>query len=85
MGFNYILLKIKKLGSDKVNWKKRLTNKGFWVAIVSTIIMLSQQLGYEIFPNNWSDILNSILTIFILLGIIIDPSTPGIKDKEENR
>ncbi|WP_271814481.1 phage holin [Clostridium beijerinckii] len=67
-----------------INWKSRLTNKTFWVSIVSAIVLLTQQLGYNIFPVNWSDILNTILTIFILLGIIIDPSTEGIHDKKED-
>lgn len=66
-----------------INWKVRLTNKTFWVAIVSAIVLLTQQLGYNIFPGNWSDILNTILTIFILLGIVVDTSTEGLSDKQE--
>jgi len=64
-----------------INWKARLTNKTFWIAIVSAIVLLSQQLGCNIFPSNWSDILNTVFTICILLGIIIDPSTEGMGDK----
>lgn len=66
-----------------INWKARLTNKTFWVAIVSAIVLLTQQLGVNIFPSNWADILNTILTILILLGIIVDTSTTGISDKQE--
>jgi phi LC3 family holin len=65
-----------------IDWKARLKNKAFWVAIVSTVVLLSQQLGFNIFPENWSSILNTILTIFISLGIIIDPSTEGIGDNK---
>jgi len=67
-----------------INWKSRFTNKTFWVAIMSAIVLLTQQLGLNIFPNNWSDVLNTILTIFILLGIVVDTSTAGIGDKIEN-
>ena len=67
-----------------INWKARLSNKAFWVAIVSTIVLLSQQLGFNIFPSNWSDILNSLLSVFILLGIVVDTSTSGINDKKED-
>lgn len=66
-----------------INWKARLTNKAFWISIVSAIVLLTQQLGLNIFPDNWSDLLNTILTIFILLGIVVDPSTTGISDKKE--
>lgn len=64
-----------------INLKSRLRNKAFWVALVSTIVLLTQQLGYKVFPNNWADILNSVLSIFILLGIVVDTSTTGISDK----
>ena len=66
-----------------INWKARLTNKTFWVAIVSAIVLLTQQLGLSIFPINWADILNTVLTILIILGIVVDPSTNGISDKQE--
>lgn len=65
-----------------INLKARLQNKAFWVAIVSSIVLLTQQLGYNIFPSNWSDILSTVLTIFILLGIVVDTSTTGIGDKQ---
>lgn len=63
-----------------INWKARFTSKTFWVATASAIVLLSQQLGLKIFPNNWSDILNTVLSLFTILGIIVDPSTPGIND-----
>ena len=63
-----------------IDWKARLTNRTFWVAIVSAIVLLTQQLGINIFPSNWADILNTILTIFVILGIVVDTSTEGISD-----
>jgi phi LC3 family holin len=68
-----------------INWKARLTNKTFWISIVSSIVLLTQQLGLNIFPNNWADVLNTLLTILIILGIVIDPSTAGINDKKEDK
>ena len=66
-----------------IDWKARIRNKTFWVSLASAIVLLTQQLGLTIFPSNWSDILNTILTIFIILGIVIDPSTAGISDNVE--
>ena len=65
-----------------INWKTRFTNKTFLVALSSAIVLLTQQLGLNLFPDNWRDILNTILTIFILLGVVIDPSTAGISDQK---
>ncbi len=65
-----------------INLKNRLTNKGFWVALISGIVGVTQLLGFKVFPDNWADILNSILGILIIMGVIIDPSTPGISDNK---
>lgn len=65
-----------------MNWKSRLQNKTFWVALISAVVVLSRQLGVNIFPDNWADIMNSLLTILMILGIVIDPTTSGITDKE---
>lgn len=65
-----------------INWKTRFTNKTFLIALTSAVVLLTQQLGINLFPYNWRDILNTILTIFILLGVVIDPSTAGISDQK---
>ena len=49
-----------------INLKNRLTNKGFWVALISAIVGVTQLLGFKVFPDNWADILNSILGIFMV-------------------
>ena len=65
-----------------MNWNKRIKNKTFWVALISAVVLLTQQMGYTVFPENWADIMNSILSILTILGIIIDPTTSGITDGE---
>lgn len=63
-----------------MKWKERFRNKAFWVSLVSLFVLLSQQLGINIFPDNVAEIVNTILSIFVLLGIIIDPTTSGVAD-----
>ena len=58
-----------------MNWKSRLKNKTFWVSLTAAIVLLAQQLGLDIFPENISDIVNTILLIATILGVIVDPST----------
>ena len=67
-----------------INWKARLTNKTFWVALSSAIVLLCQQLGLNIFPSNIHEIINTLLLIFTILGVVIDPSTDGITDQNSN-
>ncbi|GAA5348261.1 phage holin [Streptococcus uberis] len=64
----------------KINWSLRLQSKYFWVALISLIVLLTQQLGFDIFPKNWEEVLNTVLSILILLGVINDPTTAGLND-----
>lgn len=67
----------------KINWKLRLQSKFFWVALISLIVLLTQQLGFDIFPKNWEEVLNTVLSILILLGVINDPTTAGLNDSKQ--
>lgn len=64
-----------------MNWNARFKNKTFWVALSSAVILLFQQIGWNIFPDNIAEIVNTILTIFVILGVVVDPTTGGIADK----
>lgn len=66
-----------------MKWKERLTNKAFWVSLSSAILLLLQQLGLNIFPENSLEIVNTVLLIFTILGVIIDPTTSGMTDGNE--
>ena len=62
-----------------INWKLRFKNKATLLAIASTVILLIQQLGFKL-PDNIADIVNTFLTLLVLLGVINDPTTEGVSD-----
>lgn len=64
-----------------INWKLRFKNKATLIAIASTVILLAQQLGLKL-PDNIEDVVNTILTLLVLLGVVNDPTTAGLKDSE---
>ena len=66
-----------------MKWDARFRNKAFWVALASALLILTQQLGITIFPDNSMEIVNTILSIFVLLGVVVDPTTPGLTDRKE--
>ena len=66
-----------------INLKLRLQHKSFWVALVGLVVLLSQQLGVKIFPDNIADITNTILAIGVLVGVINDPTTAGLDDSNQ--
>lgn len=67
----------------KINWKTRFRNKTFIIALLSSLVLLSQQLGYDVVPDNWNEVVNTGLTVLIMLGVVVDPTTEGIHDAIE--
>ena len=65
-----------------INWKLRFKNKATLLAIASTVILLIQQLGFKL-PDNIADVVNTFLTLLVLLGVINDPTTEGLKDSDK--
>lgn len=64
-----------------INWKLRFKNKATLAAIAATIILLAQQLGLKL-PDNVSEVVNTALTLLVLLGVVNDPTTAGLADSE---
>ena len=65
----------------KINWKLRYKNKATLAAIAATVILLAQQLGLKL-PENISEVVNTALTLLVLLGVINDPTTTGVSDSD---
>ena len=68
-----------------MDWKARFRNKTFWLALISAIVLLTQQLGLEVFPDNIMDLANTALLILVILGVVADPSTQGLLDTYKGR
>lgn len=62
--------------------RNRLKNYGLWTSIAALVFLIIQNSGVPILPEQWDVYVNSILGIFVLLGIISNPDTedPGYKD-----
>ena len=73
----------------KINWQVRLKKKSFWVAIVSAVALFVNNitgafgLDYSASIEQGVSIVTSLLTLLAGLGIIVDPTTKGIKDSEK--
>ncbi|WP_239255592.1 phage holin [Listeria ilorinensis] len=72
----------------KINWKVRFKNKTWVVAMVAAAFFVVQGL-LMIFGISWdySALLDQIITviagIYVVIGLIIDPTTAGTKDSEK--
>lgn len=76
---------------SKINWRVRLKNKNFWVAMIPAIILLIQQVagifGANIDLGSLGDkllaIVNTVFVILALIGVVSDPTTDGISDSDQ--
>ena len=73
----------------RINWRGRFMHKPLLVALFSLILLLAQQVGaifgYEstsMMSEQLSSILNTVLSILVLMGVIVDPTTSGVNDSE---
>lgn len=65
-----------------MNMKKRLRNKAFWVAMAAFVAMMAKQFGWFEVPENYNELIDAALGLAVMGGILIDPTTEGIKDGE---
>lgn len=75
----------------KINWMVRIKNKNFWVAIIPAVLLLIQVVaavfGYELnlgdLGNRLLDVVNAAFAVMVILGVVNDPTTEGIKDSDQ--
>lgn len=71
-----------------MNWKVRLKHRQFWLALISSAALFSNQVaslfGYDItiYSEQIQESLETLLLILMALGVVIDPTTDGIKDSK---
>lgn len=75
----------------KINWKVRVKNKNFWLAIIPAVLLVIQPIltlcGVEIdlgeVGNALLAIVDAVFVVLALLGIVTDPTTKGISDSTQ--
>ena len=73
-----------------INWKVRIRNRNFWLALIPAVLLLAQSvaaaLGFRLQLGDLGDkllaIVNNLFALLAILGIVIDPTTEGLGDRE---
>ena len=73
-----------------INWKVRLKNKAFWLAIIPAVLLLIQAVaavfGFVLdlgdIGEKLLDVVNAVFLVLGIIGIVVDPTTAGISDSE---
>ena len=74
-----------------INWRVRIRNKAFWVAIIPAILVLIQVVaavfGYTIelgeLGNKLIAVVNAVFVVLSILGVVNDPTTSGLSDSKQ--
>lgn len=75
----------------KINWKVRIKNKVFWLALVPAVLLLVQvvaavfgiDLNLDALGDKLLDVVNALFAVLTILGIVTDPTTAGVSDSRQ--
>lgn len=73
-----------------INWKVRIRNKYFWIAIIPAVLILIKALasvfGYDLDLSDLTkkllDVVEAAFVVLTILGIVNDPTTEGLEDSK---
>ena len=71
-----------------INWKVRLKNKQFWLAVIPAVALVAQAVaavfGYAIdlttLVGKLQAVVNAVFALLVILGVVVDPTTAGVGD-----
>ena len=74
-----------------INWRVRIRNKAFWVAIIPAVLVLIQVVaavfGYTLdlgeLGNKLIAVVNAVFVVLSILGVVNDPTTRGLSDSKQ--
>lgn len=74
--------------TTKINWKVRLLSVKFWLALVPAMLLVVQTIA-SLFGYKWdfvvlngqiAAVINAVFAMLAILGVVTDPTTPGVGD-----
>ena len=74
-----------------INWKVRIKNKMFWVALIPAVLLLVQVVaavfGFTLdlggLGNQLLAVVNALFAVLAVLGVVTDPTTAGVSDSAQ--
>lgn len=74
-----------------INWKVRIRNKAFWLALVPAVLLLGQSIaalfGWTVdlgeLGSRLLAVVNQVFALLAILGIVNDPTTAGLADSDQ--
>ena len=74
-----------------INWKVRVKNKTFWLALIPALLLLMQAVaavfGLTLDLSEVGDrlltVVNALFAVLATLGVVTDPTTSGVSDSAQ--
>lgn len=74
-----------------INWKIRMQNKTFWLALVPAFLLLIQavaqvfniSLNFSELNKDLLGVVNALFTVLAIVGVVADPTTKGLSDSTQ--
>lgn len=75
-----------------INWKTRVKNKYFWIALIPALLLFVQaalhvfgvELDFTQVDKDLIGVVNSLFAVLAIIGIVNDPTTSGLSDGEKH-
>ena len=73
-----------------INWKVRIKNKTFWMAVIPAIALVVQAvaavfgytLDFSTLVGKLLGVVDAVFALLVILGIVVDPTTVGVGDSK---
>ena len=73
-----------------INWKVRIRNKNFWLALIPALLLLVQVVAapfgkwdFGVLNQQLAAIINAVFALLSILGVVNDPTTAGSSDSAQ--
>ena len=74
-----------------INWKVRIKNKNFWLAIIPALLVLVQvvlavfgiSVDFGALNERLIAVVNAVFVVLAIMGIVTDPTTQGLSDSSQ--
>ena len=75
---------------NEINWRVRIKNKVFWIALIPAVLLLVQtgcsvfgvELDFGTLQDKLLAVVNALFAVLVILGIVADPTTEGLGDSK---
>lgn len=73
-----------------INWKVRIKNKQFWLAVIPAVALVAQAVAavfgctidLTTMVGKLLAVVDAVFALLVILGVVVDPTTAGVGDSQ---